>query len=519
MDRLNTVLIIILIFMFAAAGVYAFAGYSGSGVLATHYMTEQKWSDSSCGGCHIGMHEEVAASYHVEQDLKKWTSLMEYGVDVDSIDGEDRALSLGQLHPGGGYMEEYGVELDCMVCHEQNGLYDYEARSEVIGSGDFEMADEAALGEARSEIQKESLYIISYMLDVLAPLPLVTEIHDEVNAGPRADQCANTCHISEVAKTAVTWADENHALYDVHADLNCVDCHETEDHQIGGPELLDAPESVAQAYGTEVKSCDSEGCHAGISHGAMVDGHLETLECEACHIPVLPGAGIEGGAALEMFSWASGEREEVTHDSEFSPTVYWYSGVPYDSLPVKSDMTGDAMLKPFNVITGVWWDEGVDPEVTADPNGSASIGDPIAPAIVLGADLDGDGEVMAEEIRTYDGNSDGEADYPDAVLRHVEMYLPVSHNIAGSEVGLADPLVCADCHGASASDTLQNVHFGPKVQDCSICHEVVPVIDWKLLGYDRDPAATDPPTDFTTMTIDVSIPGQKPTEVEKEPAF
>ncbi|WP_406658196.1 methanogenesis multiheme c-type cytochrome [Methanolobus sp. ZRKC2] len=494
MDKLNTVLIAILILMFAAAGVNAFAGYSGNNALAVHYMTEQKWSDGSCAGCHFGMDDQVAESYHVDQDLKKWTSFMDYGVDVDSIEGEERARTFGQTHPGGNYMAEYGVELDCMICHEQHDLYDYEARSEVISSGNFDMADEAALGEARSEVQKEPLYVISYMLDVLTPLPLVTEIHDEVNAGPRGEQCASTCHISEVPKTAVTWVDENHALYDAHAELDCIDCHETEDHQIGSPELIDAPESVEEAFEVEVKSCDAEGCHAGISHGALVDGHLSALECETCHIPALPGAEIEGGGALEMFSWANGMREDVTRDEEFTPAISWYRGIPYDSLPVETGMGEDAMLKPFNIVTGVWWDEGTNPEVAADPNGSASIGNPIGPAIVMEADIDGNGEVTVEEIRSYDGNSDGNADYPDAVLRNVEMYFPVSHNIAGSNVGLAEPLGCADCHGVTGT-----------------------AIDWQALGYETDPAGAD--SDFTGTEIDVSIPGQRPTEVEREPAF
>lgn len=74
------------------------------------------------------------------------------------------------------------------------------------------------------------------------------------------------------------------------------------------------------------------------------------------------------------------------------------------------------------------------------------------------------------------------------------MYFPVSHNIAGSNVGLAEPLVCADCHGVTAT-----------------------AIDWQALGYETDPAGAD--SDFTGTEIEVSIPDQKPTEVEREPAF
>ncbi|MDI3485707.1 MAG: hypothetical protein PWQ50_927, partial [Methanolobus sp.] len=71
----------------------------------------------------------------------------------------------------------------------------------------------------------------------------------------------------------------------------------------------------------------------------------------------------------------------------------------------------------------------------------------------------------------------------------------------------------------SASDTLQNVHFGNVTQNCSDCHTVIPSINWKLIGYTTDPAETVPPTDFASKTIDVTVEGAKPTEVEREPAF
>jgi len=39
------------------------------------------------------------------------------------------------------------------------------------------------------------------------------------------------------------------------------------------------------------------------------------------------------------------------------------------------------------------------------------------------------------------------------------------------------------------------------------------------LGYDKDPAETTPPTNFSEKEIPVTIPGQKPVEVEREPAL
>jgi methanogenesis multiheme c-type cytochrome len=494
MSKLNTVLIAILVLMFASAGVYAYVGYSGNDVMAVHYMTQQEWSDSSCEGCHIGMYNEVSESYHVQQNLAQWPSIMEYGVTTDSIEGEALATTYGQVHPGGGYMAEYGLDIDCMVCHEQNGLYDFHARAGAISTGNFEGATDAALDEARSHAQQSSLYVLSYMLDVLTPLPIVTEIHDHVNGAPRNDLCAN-CHVSEVATTAVTWASPDHAQYDVHADVNCYYCHATEDHQIGRKDLLNAPEEMHAAFEGEVKSCDSVGCHAGISHGAMVDGHLATVNCESCHIPALPGGEISGEYPISEFSWANGVREVVTHDSQFTPTLAWYSGTYYDMLPMAGSRdSGNAILRPFNVITGIWWDEGTDPSVAADPNNSSSVGNPIQPAHVQRADANNDGTVTVEEMRSFDADGNGEEDYPNAVLRRVEMYFPVSHNVASSTRGLAEPLGCSDCHGVT-----------------------VTAIDWEALGFEADPAGAD--TDFTGSDISVTIPGQRPAEIEREPAF
>jgi methanogenesis multiheme c-type cytochrome len=495
MAKLNVILIGILVVMFAVAGIYAYVGSTGNEAMSTHYMTEQTWSDSSCSGCHAGVYEEVSESDHVQQDLKKWTSIMEYGVDVDSIDEDSMAVTYGQVHPGGGYMSDYGVDIDCMACHNQVG-YDFEARAESIASGDFENANEAAIEESSEEIQGDTLYMVSYMLDVLAPLPLVTEVHDEVNGAPGKTLCSSNCHSADVETTAVAWTLEDSASYDVHDSVDCQECHVTEDHNIGSREYLFSSEDVHMDSELGVLECDSSGCHEGISHGTIADGHLETVSCESCHIPALPGSDETGTPVLKSFSWKNGVREDVTYDSEFTPTISWSSGVSYDTLPTAQEQTSDSVLKPFNVITGIWWDEGIDAEVLADPDNSSSIGNPIAPAEVLSADANGDGNVTVEEISTYDGDSDGTADYPNAVLRHVELYYQVSHNIVSSSVGLEDPLVCADCHGSTAT-----------------------AIDWTALGYEKDPAVSDPEADFTTLTIEATDENAKPTEVEREPAF
>ncbi|OPY20671.1 MAG: hypothetical protein A4E24_01005 [Methanomethylovorans sp. PtaU1.Bin093] len=485
-------LIVIAILMLFISGVYAYIGYSGNEALSSHYMTDQKWSDKVCMGCHLNTKAEVNSSFHVRQDLAEWSSLMKQGVLFSDMDRETWLSVYGPLHPGGGDLEEYGADVDCMICHEQNGLYDYEARVASISSGNIAGAKEAAIEEASKKAQKDPLYVASYALNVLTPLPIVTEIHDKVNAGPTKEQCGNTCHQNEAATSAVTWMAANASEYDVHSNVNCVECHETDEHQVGRRIPLD---SDHENY-VEVKSCDSEGCHAGISHGGIVDAHLETIECETCHIPMLPGGNLTGVAPVSSFSWENGVLEETYHGSDFTPTLAWSSGIYNEKLPVMASKNEEGVkLNTFNLISGVWWDEGLDQEVLNNPDNSSSLGDPIPPSAVRAADSNGDGKVTSSEIRSYDGNLDSQPDYPKAVRRHVDLLYQVSHNIAGQEVGLADPLICADCHSGSASGTLH--------------------IDWELLGYDMDPAGTTVPA----QEISVTIPGQKPVEVEREPAL
>jgi methanogenesis multiheme c-type cytochrome len=483
-------LIVIAILMLFISGVYAYAGYSGNEVLSSHYMTDQKWSDSVCMGCHLNTQAEVNGSFHVQQDLAEWSSLMGQGVLLSNMDKETWLKTYGPLHPGGGNLEEYGADVDCMVCHEQKGLYDYQARVTSISSGNIAGAKEAAIQEASKEAQKEPLYVASYALNILTPLPIVTEIHDEVNGVPTKEQCSNTCHQNEVATSAVTWMAENSSEYDVHSNVNCVECHETDEHQIGRRIPLD---STHENY-VEVKSCDSEGCHAGISHGDIVDSHLETLECETCHIPMLPGGNLTGVTPVSGFSWENGVLEETYHESDFTPTLAWSAGLYNEKLPVMASKDEEGVkLNTFNVISGVWWDEGLDQEVLNNPDNSSSLGNPIPSSAVKAADSNGDGKVTSSEIRSYDGNLDKQPDYPNAILRHVDLLYQVSHNIASTDVGMDDPLKCDDCHGTSEA-----LH-----------------INWDLLGYDKDPAGTTTPT----QEISVTIPGQKPVEVEREPAL
>ncbi len=516
---------VVAVFLFAFAIIYTVAGYNGNEAMAHHYMTEGKWSDSSCGGCHFNVPEHVEGSTHVQRDIYQWSPLLNYNIEVEGK--EAWAKEYGAHLPGGGALEEYDVEVDCMICHEQYGMYDADARAMMFREGDFENANAAAMAEANVQVQQDNVRKATYVLDVLTPLPILLVFHDSVNAGPTSTSCSDNCHLMDVSTKAAAWGNDDYCQYDVHSQMSCVECHTTSEHNIAG--MPSMSEESLHSEMPEMKSCDDAGCHEGITHGPIADFHLDFMTCDSCHIPLLPGGEreLEGGVPLDSFDWSNGERNDSYRMDDFSPVLVWSDGLKKeDVLPVIDSLvnenTGEddsVKLMPYNVITGIWWDAGIDPQIIGDPDSSSLKGDPIPVSYVEDADSDNDGVVSPEEMRMYDGDGDGVADYPDAVLREVELYYRVSHNIAGSHAGIADPLVCADCHGASASSKLQTVHFEQDNITCETCHDVRPSVNWAFLGYTSDPAETDPPTDFSAKTIDVTIPGQKPAEVEREPAL
>jgi methanogenesis multiheme c-type cytochrome len=499
MNRFSLLVSGVAVLLLVAAGVYSSLGYSGNDQIASHYMTKGEWSNSVCGGCHFYVYENVNNSYHVQVDMNRWSPLTNF--DLNTSGEEEWVKKFGKYHPGGGSLAKYGIDIDCMICHEQYGLYDFEVHAEKIEAGDYDDANEAAMVNSSRAARTDPVQFFVYNANMLTPYPLLIVFHDRVNGAPLESSCAQKCHIQDVEKSAVAWgSEENFTKLDAHAEngVECIECHETEgfiitsDHQIGRGNTSDTPDLPQSHYDDTMRSCDAEGCHAGISHGPFADSHMEFVACETCHIPELPGGKLAGGKPLRAFTWQNGTREDTYWEENFQPTLAWYNGTFGDVLPsVDSRNDTGVKLTPFNKITGTWWDAGTNPEVLTSPNTSISTGNPIPVQYLKAADADGNGEVTVEEMQAYDANGDGQADYPNAVLRTVDLYYQVSHDIASTDVGLADPLTCKDCHGNAS------------------------VIDWASLGYTEDPGGEA----SAAKSIDVSYTRPRPEEVETEPAF
>jgi len=339
-----------------------------------------------------------------------------------------------------------------------------------------------------------------------------------LSAGSPADiPCSEACHSYDKALRGVMWDTGEYEKYDAHAQagITCPFCHITSNHLPEGETIPEIPVSSQNSVDNTVLSCDSEGCHYKISHDMIADGHLTAgVTCEACHIPMLPG-----GVVLESVNWANGVRKETVKRTDFRPVLAWAKEPVADELPhVDSKDDEGARLLPFNVITQTWWDTGMNADVRANPDTSVSIGNPIHLSDVKAADADGDGTVTPEEMGAFDGNGDGQPDYPNAVLRQQDLYYKVTHNIASSKVGLAKSLNCDDCHAASGTSLLNSIHFTGRQLKCETCHTPNPPIDWRSLGYEYDPATPESYADYSEKTVVVTpyVARPKPAEVERE---
>lgn len=343
-----------------------------------------------------------------------------------------------RCHAGYGWTSadfDFGDEgnVDCLVCHDQSGQY----------------------VKASAGLPAEGVDLLAAAQSVGTP--------SRVNCGG--------CHFNGGGGNGVKHGDLDESLYfpsenvDVHMgryDFLCVDCHQTDDHQIAGRSISVSVDDSNQVYCTN--------CHQPTLHGDdRITAHVATVACQTCHIP--QGA-LRDPTKLEWDWSQAGDltREESPHEylaikgsfvyeENFRPEYLWYDGTaqryllgdvinpiaptninyPLGGLgdptalifPFKVhyarqpyDTTYNILLQPQTVgETGYWttfdWDSAL-------ANGSAAAGLPYS----------------------------GSYDFAETV-----MYWPLTHMVQPADRALQ----CADCHSDNGR------------------------MDWEALGYFGDP--------------------------------
>lgn len=323
--------------------------------------------------------------------------------------------------------------VDCLVCHDQSGTY--------------------VKGSAGLPVEGVDLASVAQSVGV-----------------PTRQNCGS-CHFAGGGGDAVKHGDLDSTLsnpteaIDTHMggnDFQCIDCHQTTDHQISGRSI-----SVSVDDANQIACVD---CHTEEAHpDERLNAHADTVACQTCHIPA---AAVRLPTKVEWdWSTAGEDWPEDTHEylkikgsfvyeSEYTPEYYWYNGVvayryllgdaidPDDTTvlnpPDGSIEDPEAKIWPFKVHRAVQPYDAVynyllQPKTVGE--GGFWTEFDWDQAFELGSEATG---------LPYSGEYD---------FTRTDMYWPITHMVAPA----SEALTCAQCHSEEGR------------------------LDWEALGYHGDP--------------------------------
>ncbi len=210
-----------------------------------------------------------------------------------------------RCHAGYGWEDaafDFSVEenVDCLVCHEQTGGY----------------------VKSNSGLPAEGVDLVAAAQSVATPTRL--------NCGG--------CHFNGGGGNAVKHGDLDSSLFfptenvDVHMgrfDFQCVDCHQTENHQVKGHAISVSADTSANAL-----ACTD--CHGGAIHDdARINAHLDAVACQTCHVP----QGAIRDATKMDWDWSTAGQDlpedphvylkikgSFVYEKGFTPDYAWFNG-------------------------------------------------------------------------------------------------------------------------------------------------------------------------------------------------
>jgi octaheme c-type cytochrome (tetrathionate reductase family) len=322
--------------------------------------------------------------------------------------------------------------VDCLVCHDQSGTY-------VKGKKGLPVEGVDLLAVAQS---------VGY---------------------PSRENCGG-CHFKGGGGNGVKHGDLDESLYfppesvDVHMgkhDFQCIDCHQTVEHDIKGRSITVSLDNENQVYCTD--------CHIEVPHkDARINAHLESVACQSCHIP----AGALKDPTKMYWDWSTAGQDlpedpheylkikgSFVYERNFTPEYYWYRGtadryligdsIDPENVTVLNQPHGDihdidAKVWPFKVHRAKQpYDEVYK--------------------YLLQPKTVGEGGFWTEfdwdQALSFGSEVVGLAYSGEYGFAETEMFWPISHMVQPAE----NALQCSECHGEKGR------------------------MDWLALGYPGDP--------------------------------
>ncbi len=329
--------------------------------------------------------------------------------------------------------------IDCLVCHDTTGTY---------------------------EKDREGAGAPSARVDLAAVAQSV---------GRTSRKTCGSCHFYGGGGDHVKHGDLDSSLlnpkrnYDVHMgtdgpNATCQFCHQTINHDIPGQAM-----SVSVGEGSRV---ECGGCHGRKPHDSLlINRHSQTVACQTCHIPTF---------------------------AKSKPTKIWWdwSKAGVNQKPVTNDSGAEIYSKSKGEFG---WGQNLIPEY-AWYNGMSD-------RYVLGDQIDPDNIVYLSRPLGRIGDA-GTKIYPFKVMQGKQPYDAENNYLAVPKLfggfwvhfdwnrALTDGMAAAGLAYSGSYDFVQTKMYWqithmvvPKEQAlaCQDCHSATGRLDWKSLGYDRDP--------------------------------
>jgi octaheme c-type cytochrome (tetrathionate reductase family) len=325
-----------------------------------------------------------------------------------------------------------GENIDCLVCHDHSGLYT------KSGSG-----------------------LPAEGVDLLAAAQSVGR--------PTRENCG-TCHFNGGGGNGVKHGDLDESMYfptdaqDVHMgrlDFQCIDCHQTVDHQIKGRALSVNMTMENQVYCTD---CHSETLH----EDERINAHVQSVACQTCHIPI--GATKDPTKMYWDWSTAGQDLPEDPHtylkikgsfvyEDNFVPQYFWFNGI--EDRYILGDKIDPNTITDINILSG----SIVEPDAKIFP----------FKVHIANQPYDTVNDYLVQPKTVGDTGYWTTFDWKSAIQQGMEivglpfsgeygftktrMFWPTTHMVQPKE----DALQCADCHSENGR------------------------LDWQALGYPGDP--------------------------------
>ncbi|MFO7721972.1 MAG: tetrathionate reductase family octaheme c-type cytochrome [Bacteroidales bacterium] len=400
---------------------------------------------AACLRCHEERGHELLKSHHFtweKEEFIEGRGVVYHGKKnalnnfCTGIAGSE--LTCNRCHAGYGYADNSfdftdPTNVDCLVCHDNSFTYEKEkgqAGYPVVG--------------------------IDYQ-KVFANL-----------SSPKKANCA-TCHFYSAGGNNVKHGDLESSLLvsgkdvDVHMgkdgmDMECTDCHKTENHVMAG-----------RYYGlssTNQRRAKCEDCHTDFPHtDDLTNEHTLKVACKTCHIPIYAKVNPtkmtwdwstatreldSNQQALSIYNEA-GEQIYFTDKGNFTwqknakPEYTWFNGTANHHLltdsiteePVKINSLFGSYQDPESKIIPVKVHRGAQPYDTEYRRiVQAKLWDPEKGKGGLWVDYNWEAALKAG-MEYLDLPFSGKYDFI-----NTEMYLPVSHMVSPS----SEALTCKDCH-------------------------------------------------------------------------